>query len=59
MIRKISKKGYRTYANYKENAMLAAQELGYGPEVVKKIINAKSDHEIERIMATARNEERN
>lgn len=55
----IRKKGYhRKYATYREFAMQAAQELGYGPEVVKQILHAKGDREIEHIMATARNQER-
>lgn len=41
-------------SNYKDEALKAAKELCYGNEVQKKIRLAKTDEEIERIMATAR-----
>lgn len=55
----IRKRGYhkKKYVTYREFAMQAAQELGYGPEVVKQILDAKGDREIERILATARNQD--
>lgn len=40
--------------NYKQQAIRAAKDLCYGEEVIRRIKNAKSDVEIERIMATAR-----
>lgn len=39
---------------YKTQAMKAAKELHYSPDVVKQIENAKNDREITRIMKTAR-----
>lgn len=59
MRRVIRTNGYhkKNYATYREYAMQAAQELGYGPEVVRKILNAKDDREIEHILATARNQD--
>lgn len=38
----------------KNNAIHAAQDLGYGDEVVKKLRQAKTDVEIVRIMRKAR-----
>lgn len=40
---------------YKNDAKRAAKELRYGDDVVNQIENAKSDMEITRILATARN----
>lgn len=40
--------------NYRNHAMKAAKELGYGLDVVKDIKVAKSNVEIERIMISAR-----
>lgn len=58
-MRKIHTNGYhkKNYGTYREFAMQAAQELCYGPEVVREILNAKNDREIEHILATARNQE--
>ena len=39
---------------YRADALKAAKELGYGDEVIRRIKNAKTDGEIERIMVTAR-----
>ena len=39
---------------YKRNALQAAKDFGYGAVVIEKIKAAKSDHEISRIMMTAR-----
>lgn len=39
---------------YKNAAIKAAKELGYGEEVVEKIKAAKSDSDVGRIMITAR-----
>ena len=41
---------------YKKQAIIAAKELGYGKDVLDKINKAKSETEIARIMATAREE---
>lgn len=38
----------------KNNAIHAAQDLGYGDEVIKKLRQAKTDGEIGRIMRKAR-----
>lgn len=40
--------------SYRNDAIRAAIDFGYGNEVVKKIKAAKTDGEIERIMVTAR-----
>lgn len=42
----------------KKQAMIAAEDLRYGNEVIEKIKAAKSDAEIERIMNNARHEKR-
>ena len=39
---------------YKEEAIVAANELRYGPKVVNQIKKAKTDDEISRIMMNAR-----
>ena len=44
--------------NYRNQAMIAAEDLCYGNEVIEKIKAAKSDAEIERIMNAARRERR-
>lgn len=44
---------------YRREAMKAAEELGYGRDVVEKIKAAKNDGEIERIMINARHEKFN
>lgn len=43
------------HAWYMINAIKAAEDLGYPEEVVNKIKKCKTDSEISRIMATARN----
>ena len=44
--------------SYKNKAIIAAKDLHYGDEVVKKIKAATNDAEIARIMNTARHERR-
>ena len=44
--------------NYRNQAMIAAEDLYYGNEVIEKIKAAKNDAEIERIMNTARHKKR-
>ena len=44
--------------NYRNQAMIAAEDLCYGNEVIEKIKAAKNDAEIERIMNTSRHEKR-
>lgn len=39
---------------YKHQAIRAAKELGYSQSVVNKLVNSKSDGEVERIMIAAR-----
>lgn len=39
---------------YKRQAIQAAKDLGYGQDVVSKLIHAMSDGEVERIMIAAR-----
>ena len=43
--------------SYKQWAIRAAKELGYGKKVVDKLKKATSDNEITRIMYSARNAE--
>lgn len=43
---------------YKQRFMEIAAELGYGRDVIKEILHAKSEKEIDRIMTFARNRER-
>lgn len=45
-------------ASYRKDALTAAKDLRYGPEVISEILNAKTDAEIERIMNTARKSSR-
>ena len=40
---------------YKNDAIKAAKELFYGEDVIKQIKEAKSAHEISKIMSKARN----
>lgn len=40
---------------YKRHYAEIAEELGYGIEVSSKIMHAKSEEEIDRIMVSARN----
>lgn len=47
-------KGVLKGTTYKMQAMKAAKDLHYGPDVIKQIKNAKNDREITRIMKTAR-----
>lgn len=47
--------GYRNKdKDYKKQAITAAKQLLYGPEVILKIKNAKDNNEIEKIMRNAR-----
>lgn len=43
-----------TDRKYRDIALTAAKQLGYGNAVIEKIKAAKDDTEIERIMVTAR-----
>lgn len=43
--------------DYRFSAMKAATDLGYGETVINRILQAKSDIEIEQIMCSARNNE--
>lgn len=47
-------KGVLKGTTYKTQAMKAAKDLHYGPDVIEQIENAKNDREITRIMKTAR-----
>lgn len=42
------------FSMIKRNAVKAAKDLGYGNKVIKKLKAAKSEREIDCIMATAR-----
>ena len=44
--------------NYRKQAIIAAEDLRYGNEVIEKIKAAKNDAEIERIMNMARHARR-
>ena len=44
------------YKTYKEDAIQVAKELMYGDKVIARLENAKTEADICRIMATARNE---
>ena len=44
------------YKTYKEDAIQAAKELMYGDKVIERLKKAKTEADICRIMATARNE---
>jgi hypothetical protein len=46
--------GYFGEKKYKQIAVEAATDLGYGDLVIERINRAKSEAEIERIMVTAR-----
>lgn len=39
---------------YKHQAIKAAKDLGYGPDIISKLVKAESDGQVERIMITAR-----
>lgn len=42
------------FSKYRKSMMKAAKDLKYGPDVVEKIANAKTDTEITTIMTKAR-----
>lgn len=44
------------YKTYKEDAIQTAKELMYGDKIIARLENAKTEADICRIMATARNE---
>ena len=44
------------YKTYTEDAIQTAKELMYGDKVIARLENAKTEADICRIMATARNE---
>lgn len=44
------------FKTYQEDAILAAEELMYGDKVITRLEKAKTEADICRIMATARNE---
>ena len=44
------------YKTYKEDAIQAAKELMYDNKVIARLENAKTEADVCRIMATARNE---
>ena len=44
------------FKTYKEDAIQAAEELMYDDKVIARLENAKTEADICRIMATARNE---
>lgn len=44
----------REQMSYKDQAIEAAKDLGYGATVIDRIKNAKTDFEISRIMTSAR-----
>lgn len=44
------------FETYQEDAIQAAEELMYGDKVIAKLEKAKTEADICRIMATARNE---
>lgn len=44
----------REQMSYKDQAVEAAKDLGYGAAVIDRIKNAKTDLEISRIMTSAR-----
>ena len=46
------------HKSYKADALKAAKELGYGDDVIRRLRNAKTDGEVERIMVTARKSRR-
>ena len=45
-----------TFKTYQEDAIQIAEELVYGDKVIARLENAKTEADICRIMATARNE---
>lgn len=44
------------FKTYQEDAIRAAEELMYGDKVIARLENAKTEADICRIMATARNQ---
>lgn len=44
------------FKTYQEDAIQAAEELMYGDKVIARLENAKTEADICRIMATARNQ---
>lgn len=44
------------FKTYQEDAIQAAEELMYGDKIIAKLEKAKTEADICRIMATARNE---
>lgn len=53
----VSKPFFKTYfKTYQEDAIQAAKELMYGDRVIARLKKAKTESDICRIMATARNE---
>lgn len=48
------RKGHHNESDYKGQAIKAADELGYGYDVISKIRKAKTDNEISGIMTEAR-----
>ena len=45
-----------SFKTYQEDAIQVAEELMYGDKVIARLENAKTEADICRIMATARNE---
>ena len=53
----VSKPFFKTYfETYQEDTIQAAEELMYGDKVIERLKKAKTEADICRIMATARNE---
>ena len=53
----MAKAFFNTYFDaYQEDAIQTAEELMYGDKVIARLENAKTEADICRIMATARNE---
>lgn len=53
----VPKPFFKTYfKTYQEDAIQAAEELMYGDKVIERLKKAKTEADICRIMATARNE---
>lgn len=45
---------YKKRTSYRDDALAAAKDLLYGPDIIDRIKYAKTDAEIERIMIEAR-----
>lgn len=56
MSRAGTESNYRAYIEYKQHAVMAAKDFGYGKSVVKQIEEATSLSEISSIMRKARRE---